>query len=704
MLHYTEYKKPKYNLEKKNIKRPFCQDIFVLDVETSTVFRNKNDLYTSHFDYCKDASFYNELHKVSYVYIWQFSINDVVYYGRYLEEFREFIKTVENDLKGRYAVIYVHNLAYEFQFLRNILIFDKIFAREKRKPMNCTLKDSKFIFKCSLMLSGLKLEKIPEQYNMKINKKIGQLDYLKIRHPETPLTDLEMEYCESDCLIVYEYIKLMIKEYMKIQYIPLTSTAKIRLMFQEFLKENDNPMYALKNWKSAIAKHGQDTETFLQLVKCFSGGYTHSNLTKTNEVIYDLKSFDFISSYPAVMLSEKFPCGTFRLIKLDNLERINTKDNAYIITIKLKNIISTCAMSYISAHKCGRNFSNMMEENGRIFQADEIQLTITEQDWLIIKENYIFDYELVEVKTCKKYYLPKVFLKFIAKIYKTKNDIKEKLNVLKDQGKKNTEEFEQLMVAYNLAKANLNSLYGMCVTNYITDEILWENDEWNQLILSKQDITDKLEELRFKEKLLLPYQWGVWITAYARRNLWFGITKIDDDVCYTDTDSIKYIGDHDDLIEEYNKIIDKKIVDMCVFSSIPFGDVLGIGRFDPDGEYSEFKTLGAKKYSYRTKEDSVLHITVSGVDPKIGVEAMKNDINNFRPNFLFDYNFSGKNQKFYNDNQPDFIVKDYLNNELELSYKYGIALYPTTYLLGITGQYNELIELSNCGSIFLNNL
>jgi hypothetical protein len=51
-----------------------------------------------------------------------------------------------------------------------------------------------------------------------------------------------------------------------------------------------------------------------------------------------------------------------------------------------------------------------------------------------------------------------------------------------------------------------------------------------------------------------------------------------------------------------------------------------------DGKYSEFVTLGSKRYCYR--EDGQLHITVAGV-PKIGVAELQDDIKNFRKDMIF---------------------------------------------------------------------
>lgn len=62
--------------------------------------------------------------------------------------------------------------------------------------------------------------------------------------------------------------------------------------------------------------------------------------------------------------------------------------------------------------------------------------------------------------------------------------------------------------------------------------------------ITAEGVTAELQDRIRKKKFYLSYAWGVWVTAYARRNLWKMILQFPDDVVYCDTDSIKCVGDH----------------------------------------------------------------------------------------------------------------------------------------------------------------
>ena len=90
---------------------------------------------------------------------------------------------------------------------------------------------------------------------------------------------------------------------------------------------------------------------------------------------------------------------------------------------------------------------------------------------------------------------------------------------------------------YLLSKGMLNSVYGMCVTDIVKDNAIYSDDDnWG---FEKVDIDEEIQKYNDSKNRFLYYAWGIWVTAYARRNLWTGILAVGKDYIYSDTDSIK---------------------------------------------------------------------------------------------------------------------------------------------------------------------
>ena len=181
------------------------------------------------------------------------------------------LKKLKERLKGRKAIVYTHNLSYEFQFIRKHLTWERIFATDVRKPIECC-SDTGIIFRCSYMLSGESLDAVGKKIG--VEKKSGQLDYSLIRHSQTPLTAAEMEYCEFDILVVLAYIASQIKQNGgKITKIPLTKTGYVRnYCRRECLPSNSGAWYRYRRIMNQLTL---EPEEYKMLHSAFQGGFTH---------------------------------------------------------------------------------------------------------------------------------------------------------------------------------------------------------------------------------------------------------------------------------------------------------------------------------------------------------------------------------------------------------------------------------------------
>ena len=648
------------------------------DIETSSFYEDKNGVIYTNDDYRKLKNTV-KAEKKAIMYIWQFAIEDNVIIGRTWNDFLYFCKKLYDflNLKERYIVVYVHNLSYEFQFICKWFNWIDIFADSERKPIKATT-DTHFIFKCSYRLSGYSLEILAN--NLKshnIKKMVGDLDYNLIRNSKTPISKEELKYCENDVLIVTSYIDEQINEFGNIEKIPLTQTGKVRRYVRKQCFQNKEYQYFIK--ELTIEK-----PEYMLLKNAFMGGFTHCNAMYTNKICQNVTSYDFTSSYPTVLISEKYPMSKGKEVYITTeTELLNLiKNYCVLVDLQFTNIKTSFMYEQIISYSKCRNVKNPLINNGRIVQADTLTITCTDIDFLNIKDFYKWDN--MKIGLCyiyKKDYLPKEFIKTILHLYKSKTELKGV------DGKE---------VEYLHSKELLNSLYGMCVTSIVHDTVSFNGAEWTT---ENGNLDEELKNYNTDKNRFLFYHWGVWCTAYARNNLYTGIRECKDDYIYSDTDSIKIFNadKHKNYFEEYNKWIVQKLEKCLKYHNIPLdyispktikGETKTLGIWDFDGFYTDFKTLGAKRYIYR--KDDKISITVCGLSKKSGKEFIENQQKPFlffNDGMFVDCEHTGKMTHTYIDREIENVITDYLGNTAYYHEKSFIHLEKTDYLLSLSDMY-----------------
>ena len=648
------------------------------DIETSSFYEDKNGVIYTNDDYRK-LKHTVKADKKAIMYIWQFAIEENVIIGRTWNDFLYFCKKLYDylNLKERYIVVYVHNLSYEFQFICKWFNWVDIFADSERKPIKATT-DSHFIFKCSYRLSGYSLEVLAN--NLKshnIKKMVGDLDYNLIRNSKTPISKEELKYCENDVLIVTSYIDEQINEFGNIEKIPLTQTGKVRRYVRKQCFQNKEYQYFIK--ELTIEK-----PEYLMLKNAFMGGFTHCNAMYTNKICKNVTSYDFTSSYPTVLISEKYPMSKGKEVYITTeTELLNLiKNYCVLVDLQFTNIQTNFLYEQIISYSKCRNVKNPLINNGRIVQADTLTISCTDIDFLNIKDFYKWD--SMKIGLCyiyKKDYLPKEFIKTILHLYKSKTELKGV------DGKE---------VEYLHSKELLNSLYGMCVTSIVHDTVSFNGAEWTT---ENGNLDEELKNYNTDKNRFLFYHWGVWCTAYARNNLYTGIKECKDDYIYSDTDSIKIFNadKHQKYFEEYNKWIVHKLEKCLNYHKIPLdyispktikGESKTLGVWDFDGFYTMFKTLGAKRYIFQ--KDDKISITVCGLSKKSGKEFIENQEKPFlffNDGMFVDCEHTGKMTHTYIDREIENIVTDYLGNTAYYHERSFIHLEKTDYLLSLSDMY-----------------
>ena len=648
------------------------------DIETSSFYEDKNGVIYTNDDFRKLKN-QVRAEKKAIMYIWQFAIEDNVIIGRTWNDFLFFCKKLYDflNLKERYIVVYVHNLSYEFQFICRWFNWIDIFADSERKPIKATT-DSHFIFKCSYRLSGYSLEVLAN--NLKshnIKKMVGDLDYNLIRNSKTPLSDEELKYCENDVLIVTSYIDEQINEFGNIEKIPLTQTGKVRRYVRKQCFQNKEYQYFIK--ELTIEK-----PEYLILKNAFMGGFTHCNAMYTNKICKNVTSYDFTSSYPTVLISEKYPMSKGKEVYINTeSELLNLiKNYCVLVDLQFTNIKSSFLYEQIISYSKCRNVKNPLINNGRIVQADALAISCTDVDFLNIRDFYKWDN--MKIGLCyiyEKDYLPKEFIKTILHLYKSKTELKGV------DGKE---------VEYLHSKELLNSLYGMCVTSIVHDRFDFDGTQWNN---QEGNLDEELKNYNTDKNRFLFYQWGVWCTAYARNNLYTAIRECKEDYIYSDTDSVKIFNadKHKMYFEKYNQWIVKKLENCLNYHKIPLdfispktikGETKTLGVWDFDGFYTDFKTLGAKRYIFR--KDNKLSITVCGLSKKSGKDFIENQEKPFlffNDGMFVDCEHTGKMTHTYIDKEIENTVPDYLGNVSYYHEKSFIHLEKTDYLLSLSDMY-----------------
>lgn len=652
---YTQEDFPYYRIKKSNplIKptKRYIEHLMTFDIETTTIEKT-------------DGTF------EGFMYHWQVCIDGYVCFGRTWKEFLTFLRKMNRSLKNydekHKLICYIHNFSYEFQFLYSWIKLENVFAIDKRKPLKAISKDFNIEFRCSYLLSNMNLKKFIENTpNAHYFKGSGDLDYKKVFTPNTKLSMSELGYCYNDVMGLYEAIIYLLKE-DTLTTIPLTSTGYVRRECRNNMRKNK------KNRKQFLDLKLDDK--LYQLCKdAFRGGNTASNRYKTNFINYDVSSYDMSSAYPYAMISGLYPITPFQEEPITSLDMLDDYNNRYCTLayysfekVKLKKGVP---FPYIPYSKCiefiAPNYETKFKGkeycyNGRILEAEFIKIAMTNYDYQIFINQYDYDEDNVRVEDfyySHKGFLPKELTDTVIEFFTLKSQLKG---------------IEEKEYEYMKSKNKLNSLYGMIVTDIIRQENLFK-DQW------EKGENSTLEEYYSKRNNFLTYQWGLFVTAICRTNLQKAIDKIGLDCVYIDTDSVKFVGEHDNVFEQINQ----EMIDWCTQNDIINYVNVGnhkyfLGLYDKEKGYEEFVTLGAKKYAF--KQSNKIGITVAGLNKKSGAQELerKGGLSNFKIGTeFFD---SGRKTVYYNDDKKHFLTVQ----GCKIKNASNIALVDTTYTLGMT--------------------
>lgn len=625
------------------------------------------------------------------VYHWQMQLgpDHPTIYGRYLEEFPLFLDRLCEQLDPEQTlVIYVHNLSYEFHFLRGVEQIDPqdVFAIKSRKPVRVWLREKKIELRCSYILTNMGLKAWTNQMQVAHPKQDSEeYDHTLVRYPWSDLTPQELRYCRNDVLGLVEALQVQLDLHGdSLATIPLTSTGYVRRDVKK----------VIKNWSHAAMQKVQPSdEVYLALREAFRGGNTHANRYYVGVILLNVGSADKSSAYPDQCINRPVPMGHLsRNVHMypAYLNQCIKDEIPFLVRLRftglrLKDPYDPCP--YLSYSKM-RDPDDPREppdkdltylDNGRILSCESCDTTITDVDWRIIKKHYRWDtIKILDLWTTSYDYLPDMLRSLIIKYYTDKTRLKGV------QG-------EELM--YNISKALLNSIYGLMAQDPCKPRTVYDPEDEDLYTEVEGDVGKLLAKSRYQP--YGSYQWGVWITAWARYELQQAIDAAGDQFVYADTDSIKYVGELD--LSQINT--DKVVISTAsgAYADDPKGHRHYMGVFEDEGRYSRFVTMGAKKYAYELPDSQLpkyrkpgenVFITVSGVAKEAGAfELMAaGGLEEFKEDFLFSAG-GGLDPKYNDHTNMDVEIDGH-----RLHIGPNVYLHPTTYKLGLGKDYGQLIR------------
>lgn len=438
-------------------------------------------------------------------------------------------------------------------------------------------------------------------------------------------------------------------------------------------------------------------EEYSLIRKAYWGGFTHAGHFWVNQTVKKVNSYDFTSSYPAVMCSEKYPMSAGERVEYKNWKDYeNDMNNGYLF-IGLYELWGLNDSKFPWEHPLSKSncliCEDAKEDNGRLVSARHLTVICTNIDFDIIKSHYHCSAaKLHQGYRYKADYLPKEFIECVLTFYENKTKLKEV------KGKE---------AEYNNNKQMTNSAYGMAGTDIVKGEVNYSNDDEDGWDYTKANLEEEINHYNKSKNKIVSFPWALFITAYARRNLFTGIDELKDDYLYADTDSVKYrnYNKHQDYFDAYNAQIQAKMAETCRHYGIDpaktspktvKGKVKPLGVWNYEGYYQKFKTLGAKRYM--VKQRGKYLITMAGVDKKRATEYISKVQQEKEPFDFFTFGltipkgYSGKIAAKYSNQPATEVITDDCGNTETMTERGFCYLEETDYKMSEMETYMSYIR------------
>ena len=402
--------------------------------------------------------------------------------------------------------------------------------------------------------------------------------------------------------------------------IPLTRTGIVRKKFKQECSKDSV-------YKRYVQSLTIEPEEMMLLRRAFSGGWCGINPIYKGQLCKGVVSRDKTSAYPYQMLSRLFPASKGVRVndKFLTKETLDRYFDCYlcVFDIKfygLKARENVFALPLLYDHAV--NAKNEKVVDSKIESADEVETAMTNVDFSVFKKCYEWSgFSICNLWVYRPAPLPYIIRRLVRELYDKKSEAKRMYG---DEDART-----------EAAKIDVNSIYGMFVTDVISPDIYAENGE-----LMDNDMSvdmSKLEKYNASKTRFLSYTWGLFVTAWQRKELFDKILELGEDWIYSDTDSIKYF---DDGNRESKK---------------------DLGDWKIDGLYRFFKSYGSKNYAYEGNGGK-RRISISGLSKDGGLEYLDKVLpgglwENYKEEIYVPEKYSGRVCRVYDEQTKTITEK-----------------------------------------------
>lgn len=652
------------------------------------------------------SSYTDEGEKRAVVYSYALAIDDTIYHARSAVEFFPMLEKIADKMGlnlDRRLVIYVHNLAYEWQFIKHYMQWESAFAIASDRRIVRAVSTIGVEFRCSYVLTNKPLASVGKDVG--VQKMVGDIDHTLIRNSITPLSDEEMGYIDNDVRILIEFERQALAQEggsieQALHSIPITKTGYVRRRMRKAALAD--PAY-----KELISELTLNEETYALARHAFQGGYTHANSMVMGQECGETTAVDLASSYPSSMLQFTYPMSTFHSMSHYNFtpEELDKCIGHihFFVTFDVYGAVSRYPFPYISLSKA-LSITEPIVDNGRVYSAASMTLTMTDVDWQIFRRCYEVDeIEIVDVMLAPAEYLPAAITDPIVAMYGDKTALK---------GVAGQE------VNYRSAKEDINGVYGSVAMDPVRTDFEF-NAEDSAFTPTVPTIEDALSKHNNSPSRYLFYPWAAWVTAYSRYVLLMTMYDLIDagvTVMYCDTDSIyhKPSPNAQHIIDRVNNEVRERLTtamhhrwfyatDDEVEDALAPKDIKGvrhhIGLFEVDGHYDNFKTLGAKRYAVEKGDE--FKITVAGLSKGAAFYIKEiGGMDAFVDGLTAPAEKSGRLTHTYSEETARNLITDYMGNTCPMEQHGFIHLEPSPYALTVSDDYTRFVQRVAEGRLF----